>query len=116
MKVNSFFPPTLSGADFGQMLANSLKDIEGELYLICAEYTKLEQKKSDFAGLEIALKIVREEKPLILCSFMSEDFFLKEEKLKSKFSALMAQKGVGFMRLPFSATELYEKYVELVEG
>ena len=47
---------------------------------------------------------------------MSEDFFLKEEKLKSKFSALMAQKGVGFMRLPFSATELYEKYVELVEG
>lgn len=115
MEITSFFPPTLSGVDFGQILANSLNNVEGELFLICAEYTKSEQKKSDFAGLDLGLRIDRKEKPMIICSFMSEDFFLKEEILSSKFSALVAQKGVGFMRLPFSSTELHEKYVELVE-
>lgn len=115
MKIVSFFPPTISGSDFGNLLSASLIEKQGEFFLICAEYTKFEEKKSDFAGLELALNIDRGEKPMVICSFMSEQFFLQDSRLSGKFSALMAQKRVAFMRLPFSSTELYKEYLDLLE-
>lgn len=118
MKLNAFFPQPPQGEDFGDILARDItNNHSGELFLVCAEYRGADNSKTltDFFGLDFALTLDRGDSPMIICSFMPEAYFLKNDELVHKFLALMGQQRVCFMRIPFTPADLEEKFQELME-
>lgn len=116
MKINDYF----LGSVFVSSLKERLQNEEGELFLVLVEHTKDGEsgKRSDFLGLDIALSLNPQESPIILSSFMPEEYFAHgagySGKDSSKFHSLMAKQRVGYLRLPFTAEDLLGKYKELV--
>jgi len=116
MKINDYF----LGAAFVPSLKDRLQNEEGELSLVLAEYTEAGEsgKRTEFLGMDIALSLDPKNAPIILSSFMPEEYFAHgigySSKDSVKFHSLMAKKRVGYLRLPFSAEELLSKYKELV--
>jgi hypothetical protein len=94
---------------------NGLKDQDGELLLIFAESKLADQsgRRSDFFGLNFASNIIEVKNPIILFSFLPEEFFVSSDKA-DKFNAFMAKKGCGFLQLPFGPEQILSKYNELL--
>lgn len=113
MKIKTFF----ENPGFLASLNNSLESRSGELYLVCAEYRRPgynNDERTVFDGLDVAWALDSDEYPIILCSFMPDTYFAGNNEFSTKFHALLARKRVGFMRLPFTADELFAKYEELL--
>jgi len=95
--------------------ANLAEEI-GKFFLVTAEYQGpgvYNKEMDECRGLDIALELNPDEAPIILCSILDEDHFIKLGHIQ-KFQAVIARKRVGFLRLPFSADELLEKYKSLL--
>ncbi|MFP4514976.1 MAG: hypothetical protein ACLFNO_03175 [Parcubacteria group bacterium] len=117
MKLNAFFPKPENGEDFGSILAKNITDKHPEkLFLVCAEYRGVDNSKKlvDCFGLDFALNLDRGNSPMIICSFMKADYFLKKDKFAKKFSALMGQPRVCFMQIPFKPSDVEDKFRELL--
>jgi hypothetical protein len=119
MKLNAFFPkPSPNAKDFGDILKKDITDDHPEkLFLVCAEYTGPDNTKNlvDCFGLDFALALDRGNSPMIICSFMAETYFLKEDKFAKKFSALLGQPRVSFMKIPFTPNDVENKFRELLD-
>jgi hypothetical protein len=110
MKINGFF----GNEGFISRLIEKLENVVGELNLVLAEYKEPGFARTDYKGLDIALSLKPQEAPIILCSFMPENYFLENESTSSKYQALMAKKRVGYLRLPFDTDQFLLKYNELL--
>lgn len=95
-------------------LNEQLKNEEGAVKLILAEYSEDGEHRLEFIGLKLALSQNPEELPIILTSFMSESDFLKMKDHSTKFQALMAKRKIGFLQLPFTDQDFLAKYQELM--
>jgi hypothetical protein len=87
-----------------------------ELFLVQAEYkgSKNTFFNSHFYGLDVALSLSSKGRPIILCSFMPGDYFLKNEHLSLKFSALIGKNNIGFMDTINGPGSFYQKYLEVI--
>jgi hypothetical protein len=97
-------------------MSSRLENEIGKFFLVEAEYQRPGtcDQMSECYGFDIALDLNHEEAPIIICSFLEEVHFIQMGKIQ-KFQAIMARKRVGFIRLPFTADELLEKYKSLVD-
>ncbi len=100
------------GGSFFHGLSEELIKEEGEVCLVLAECKTSNSNRTDFLGLDFALSL-NVKFPIIFCSFLSEVHFA-QLGFGEKFLALIAKKGTGFLRLPFTNEELLEKYHELL--
>lgn len=110
MEIKTYFDSNDSFIRINEALANE----QGKLNLVFVEITQRGFSRSDFNGLDLALTLNPSDAPLIITSFMPEDSFLEDNKISSKFQALMAKKRVGYLRGPFDAAGLLAKYKELL--
>lgn len=118
MKLNVFLPvdPNQEG-DFIGLLIDDMADREGEeLFLVCAEYVPNGDmsEMTKFIGLDFASDLETGGAPMIICSFLPENFFLRDPYLSKKLFAILAKKKSSFLKLPFEPEDLYKKYIEIL--
>lgn len=112
MNIKNFF----GNSAYIEELKKQLKNEPGKLNLVLAEYKGKdgEGTLSDFKGIDIALSLDTKEAPVILTSFMPMEYFLKEQKFRDKFNALIGKKRFGYIQLPFLVEDILSLYKSLL--